>query len=285
MTEARRTWMSYRIVEDASDVTRVALMGDAGVTEAAAPTIGSMLDAESVIVHEHPLVDANGAAMDRVWPLAGMLLEPTLGYETIDFADPRRAPDMAARIRRWSVIAAGLLLVTALTLWTVGRRELGTLEQQLDRLETSATGMRGDYTRFQRETFTLAHLRRWESVDVRWMEHARTLHEILPLPTSTVLDGWTGTLDHRGVRYDRKVKAWSVPGELTIVLDGEASDRRAADAFREALVQTDLYRAASSGADTQGGRRLPFGFTYRLTTSEIVTPASDTGPAAKGGPE
>ena len=59
---------------------------------------------------------------------------------------------------------------------------------------------------------------------------------------------------------------------LTIVVDGEAKDRRVADVLRAALVKSDRYRTASSGADGAGGRRLPYGFTYRLTTDAKAPP-------------
>jgi Tfp pilus assembly PilM family ATPase len=281
ITETRRTWMSYRIVEGASDVTRVALLGDPAVTSVAAPPIGAMLDAEARVIDDHPLITAGGAPMDRVWPLAGMLLETTLRKETIDFANPRRPVDRAARVRRRAVIAAGVLAVVLLGMWTVARRQLGTLDTQLTKLEQRQSDLRPRYQRYQRDVFTLAHLRQWERVDVRWLEHMEALRSIMPPASDAVLDGWIGTLDFRGVRYDKTEKAWSAPLQLDIVVDGVARDRATADSVRAAFVDADGYRASSSGTDSAGGKRLPFGFTYRLTTSDgapaTAAPETDEG--------
>jgi hypothetical protein len=43
VTEARRTWMSYRIVEDADDVRRAVVFGDPRVSELVAGSIGEIL--------------------------------------------------------------------------------------------------------------------------------------------------------------------------------------------------------------------------------------------------
>jgi hypothetical protein len=85
-----------------------------------------------------------------------------------------------------------------------------------------------------------------------------------------VLDGWSGTLDFKGVRFDKKTKNWASPKSLAIVVDGEAKDRATADALRAALVATEWYVTSSSGTDAPGGKRLPFGFTYRLRTTRTT---------------
>src|SRR5690606_15854441 len=54
---------------------------------------------------------------------------------------------------------------------------------------------------------------------------------------------------------------------MVISIDGEARDRETADAFRDALTKDPFYTASTAGADRTGGRRLPFGFTYRLRTA------------------
>jgi len=214
-----------------------------------------------------------------VWPLAGMLLEAELGADTIDFARPHRAVDRGSVLRRRGLMAAGAAAVLLLALWTVGRQKIASLEKQLEKLRAQQTELRPRAQAYQRDTYTLAHLRRWEAADARWLDHVLALQQIIPPPSEAVLDGWTGSLDFRGVRFDKKSSAWSVPMELAIVLEGEAKDRLAADAVREALVQSDLYQASSSGADAEGGKRLPYGFTYRLYTAQGAPPSKDVSAA------
>ena len=99
------------------------------------------------------------------------------------------------------------------------------------------------------------------------MEHIARLYEIVPQPDQLVFDGWDGSLDFRGVRYD-KDSGWSAPKRIKIVIEGESRDRATADAFRAALVESEAYSARSVGADARGGRRLPFSFSYTLRAAE-----------------
>ncbi len=80
--------------------------------------------------------------------------------------------------------------------------------------------------------------------------------------------------DARGVRY-RKTDGWSAPRVIRIVLDGEAVDRTTADAFRAALVESDVYTARSTGTDARGGSRLPYSFSYTLRTDRDLRPEND----------
>ncbi|MCI0362844.1 MAG: hypothetical protein L0219_03120, partial [Phycisphaerales bacterium] len=100
VTETRRTWMSYRIGDDAGDVQVALVMGDRRVSEYAAGPLEQMLKVPVQVVGSHPRIDANGHEMDRHWPLAGLLLERALSAEVIDFSRPRRAPDVGARTRQ-----------------------------------------------------------------------------------------------------------------------------------------------------------------------------------------
>src|SRR5690606_26129875 len=67
--------------------------------------------------------------------------------------------------------------------------------------------------------------------------------------------------------YDRQANRWAADYNMVISIDGEARDRETADAFRDALTKDPFYTASTAGADRTGGRRLPFGFTYRLRTA------------------
>ncbi len=277
MTETRRTWMSYRIVEGTTDVQHAVVMAARGVAELTAGPIGEMLKTDAAILDGHPQVDSNGEQMDRVWPLAGLLLEPILNRDTIDFAKPRRTVDRAAKLRRRVVITAGLGVVTVLAAWTIGKGKLADLESDLDNLKNSQQSMSADVARYQRDTFTLGHLKRWELVDAGWLDHVLYLNDVLPSADEVVLDSWVGSLSFRGVRYDKKSKEWSTPKSLAIVIDGEARNRPTADKLRERLVQTEWLVASSSGSDAKGGKRLPFGFVYRLHTDEGVPPDDGEG--------
>ncbi len=74
VTETRRTWMSYRIVEDSNDVHSAVVIGDRDICRNAAGPIGEMLKVPAEVLDEHRLIKRNQQDMDGVWPLAGLLL-------------------------------------------------------------------------------------------------------------------------------------------------------------------------------------------------------------------
>jgi hypothetical protein len=284
VTETRRTWMSYRVGEDAGDVPMAIVMGDRRVSEYASGPLMEMLKVPVEVLKQHPRVDARGQDMDRLWPLAGLLLEPSVGNELIDFAHPRQAPDAGAAMRVRMLIAAGLIIVVLLGLWTLSQRHLRSLRQQATVLAKKESDAKPGYDRSRRDRYKLEHLKQWISVRADWLTHATYLTSIAPPTDRVVLDSWRGTLSFPGVAYDKKTDKWLTPERvMTIELDGEALNREMADAFREALVQTSVYNTSSTGADTMGGKRLPYGFTYRLRT-KIASPGPSVAPQPPSAP-
>jgi hypothetical protein len=210
--------------------------------------------------------------MDRFWPLAGLLLELAMQKDLIDFNRPRQAPDLAARTRIRRMLAAAAVLLGVGILWTLARMDLQNLRHSAEMLADRQSSEVKDFARHWRDKYKLEHLKKWESIGVDWLQHASYLTTIAPAPGQVVLDEWNGSLQTSGVRYDKKSDKWSADEEMTIVLDGEALNRETADAFRENLVQTTVYTTSSTGADKLGGKRLPYGFMYRLRTKARTVP-------------
>ena len=285
LMETRRTWMSYRIVEGAGEIERLVLMGPESVTRLAAPPIAEMLKAEEMNLDLHPLITSRLERLDRVWPLAGLLLEPALGGETINFAHPRKAVDRAARKRKRMLLAAGIAVVALLGVWTVLHRDLASRRAEVEALTTTHSGLSLPYRQSQRNFALLKHLEHWRGSDVRWLDHLLFVQTVSPRAGELVLDSWTGTLDFRGVEYDSKERTWSAPKSVTIVIEGEAKDRATADALRERLVKAEWFTTRSIGTDAPGGRRLPFGFTYRLESTEAAPPTETVVNGADGARE
>ncbi|MCH7846976.1 MAG: pilus assembly protein PilM [Planctomycetes bacterium] len=282
VTETRRTWMSYRIVEDSNDVHSAVVIGDREICRHAAGPIGEMLNVRTEVLAEHPLIKRNQQDMDGVWPLAGLLLEPTLGVQSIDFTKPRKAPDLAARKRQRVLAVAGVLFIGTFAAWTIGSTRLQTLERLEATLAEQCRDMLPQRQRFKRDELKLQHLRLWQEAHVDWLDHLVHLGAVAPSSDQLVLDSWTGMLDFRGVTYDQGKKTkkprWYTPMPIKIVLDGEANNRMTADAFRDALVRGKLYILNSAGPDTAGGRRLPYKFNYRLAGAANTPPIKKNPP-------
>ncbi len=281
VTEARRTWMSYRIVEGAEDVRRAVVFGDRRVCELVAKSIGKILKIDTAVFDGHVRVDAPGLGQDMgpVWPLAGLLLAPMLDRDLIDFLHPRKTPDVGSRKRQIALGVVGLVVVLVLGAMTWARFDLADRRQSLANLRDRETTLRPQYLRYGRDSYKLAHLEHWASADADWLDHLSFIATLTPPSDRVVLDSWTGTIVFNGVKFDRKTRKFSAPKEIRIVVEGEASDRVTADAFRGTLVETESYDISTAGPDAQTGRRLPWAFQYNLRTRD-ATPRGRTAPLA-----
>ncbi|MHC4415607.1 MAG: pilus assembly protein PilM [Planctomycetota bacterium] len=272
ITETRRTWMSYRIVDDANDVRRAVVIGDRRVSEETAGSIGDILNVRTEVLNDHPFVDAGGQEMDGAWPLAGLLLEPSLDVASVDFVRPRKAPDIAGRKRQLALAIVGLLAVLLVGGWTVARSHLASMRQTAAQLEAQRGTLRPQFARYGRDLYKLEHLQQWESVDADWLDHLAYIAALAPPSDRLVLDAWAGSLTFGGVKFDRQSRRFGAPRQIKIVLEGEAADRATADSFRGALVDLDAYQISTTGPDTKSGRRLSYSFSYHLRTTAGAPP-------------
>ena len=275
VTEARRTWMSYRIVEDSDDVRRAVVIGDPRISRQVAGSIGEILGVETNVFDGHPLVDHGREDLGEAWPLAGLLLAPGVRAETIDFTEPRKAPDVASRRRQLVLGAVGLVVIIVAAVFTAGRLYLSGLQEQKATLASQKSAQLPAYLRYWRDRYKADHLGQWEAAGADWLGHLAYVMDMAPPPDRLVLDSCSGALAFSGVKYDRKAKRFFAPKEIKIILEGEAVDRATADAFREALVETEAYQISTAGPDAQSGRRLPFAFQYHLLTMDAV-PGGET---------
>ena len=283
VTEARRTWMSYRIVEDAEDVQRAVVFGNHRVCELVAKSIGEILNIDTEVFDRHVRVDASGAdaQMGPLWPLVGLLLAPMLDRDLIDFLHPRKTPDVASHKRQIALGVAGLVLILVLAGITWARFDLADRRESLGNLQDRKNTLLPQYLRYGRDFYKLAHLEHWESVEADWLDHLSYVATLTPPSDRVILDSWTGTIVFNGVKFDKKTKQFSALKEIRIVVEGEAADRVTADAFRGTLVATESYDISTAGPDAQTGRRLPWAFHYNLRTRD-ATPRGPTAPGEVG---
>ncbi|MFO0827953.1 MAG: hypothetical protein U0572_07350 [Phycisphaerales bacterium] len=280
-TEAKRSWMSWRLSDPDVTVGAAVLFGDEAAHAAATEALGKSLGAPLVRFDAPSAIGVDGgvdrSALDRAWPLIGVLLEAGTGEETINFVAPRKAPDLAARRRSRVLMALGAVTVCALLGWTAGRQSWRSFLSDVAEKKETASAALPKHTRFKRDQARLAHLTTWESARPDWLDHLRFLAGFADDSNKVVLDSWTGTLEVSDVQLSRDGK-WSVAHEIKIVLEGEAKDRAIADGLRDALVDNAHYSLTSTGPDTEGGRRLRSPFSYVLRSNDPKAPEA---PAAK----
>lgn len=269
-TETRRTWMSYRMVEGSIEVDHAWIVAGPAIASAAAEAARRALDCPVRIFERHEAIEGSTESAALAWPLAGAMLERACAIPTIDLASPRRAVDRAAERRRLVLMGAALLVVVAGILWTLGRRDLDARRTELARVEGERAELYGSDCIAVRERLRLRHVEQWASVRPDWLGHMDLFARMMPGPDQVVLDSWLGSLEFRGAVYDEDARTWSAPARLSIAVEGEASDRAVADSLRGLLVADDRYVASATGSETEGGKRLPDGFTWRLVTDDLA---------------
>jgi len=274
-SEVKRSWMSYRFTQKDEAIANAVVFADsaardvlsAGLTRIIGAPLAGFAIPDTIRIGEH--VDRE--AVDLTLPLVGLAIDRASGRGTIDLASPRRAPDLAARRRIRLLAAAGVLILVGFAGWTIGNIQRKGLEQDVNGLRVRATNALPELDRFKRDTLKLEHLKTWAGVQPAWLDHALYLHAFAPDPSSVVLNSFIGSIDASDVQYSREQR-WSIVSDMKVTLDGEARDRSVADALRDALVENGHYTVTSTGADTEGGRRLSSPFSYVLRTRKSGAP-------------
>lgn len=280
VTEIKRTWLSYRVIQDDLAVRDAVLMGSPSLAALVAPAVADLVGGTVSILKSHSRISSGAEPPGDIWPLLGMLLAPALRLETIDFAHPRRSPDVAARRRQRALIAAGLGTVVLLGAWTVGSKSYQRLDEDVADLKDELAKLQPKADRSVRDSFRIEHLQKWNELQVDWLAHAEYLRSISPPPSMMVLQSWAGTLNAPPFKWSEK-DGWTAPTDVRIVVEGEAKDRLLADQFRTTVIQDARYTLNTTGADKAGGRRYPYPFGYMLKMDLAPAPSkkADAGKA------
>ena len=255
VTEARRSWTGFRLQQPDQRPAAIDVIGPTIVATRVVAALAG--DAGLPVSHlaSHPDVTCKvdpGAA----WPLVGLLLEGARKRERIDLANPRRAPDLAAR-RRMQLYAVVAIIGIAYAMgWTIGRKERGTIEARRTELRAKAEGALLEHRQFKRDELRARHIEAWTNADLPWLDSLAYIAGFAPDATRVVLTGWNGQAlsDEATVAKDGSMK---IPSEVRIAIDAEAADRATADALRESLVSKREFNVRPTSAEGKAGRRLP----------------------------
>lgn len=283
--EAKRTWMSHRGGKAAGAVEGVVVLGEGAVCERVAARCGLSLETRGETMRAPALVRMpehmpEGMRADAA-ALMGLLIEVVQGRLSLDFANPRKPPDSAARKRQ--LVLAGLLggIVVGGGGYIAANQSLNDLRQELKVLEVREKDLLGEVDTYYREHARIRHIEQWKACEIDWLSHIAFLNDQMPDPRLATLDelsaGMTGE-----VTFSLKPKssypagAWAGVETATIDLSGRMEARQVAAELRDGLIASGAYEVQSKGADT------PERFSL-LLASHKPTPRSEPEPAKSNG--
>jgi hypothetical protein len=281
--EAKRTWMSYRVSDESSIVDAVVVAGDGRLAKEIAERCGEALEMPWKVAAPAGGVELpRGAAeQERLAAVSviGMLVEQASGRESLNFARPRRAPDLAAA-RRQRVLAGTLgAIVLGGMSWMYASHQLGGLRGELAELKARRQTLQTQYAGYVRDQARFDHARLWSSADIDWIGHARWISETMPDTRQAQLDEFGATLRPKLTfvsadgTYDPK--DWQASSGAGFTIAGHVKRRDTADDIRRKLVS--FYdQVESKGPD------VPDRFAMDFST-RVVSPGGATRPSS-GGP-
>ncbi len=271
-TEAKRSWMSYRLNDNAPDVTRVMVMGAHSVAEGVAMEVRQSLDRPAEVFAGHAAVTGAVEDLGSGWSLAGLGVEYVQGRDVLNFVTPKMPPDLAARRRVRILGAFAAVFFALLAAWQLSHVHLGRLEAQKSALEAEWNDLEPKVQRLQRREAQLEHIEQWGRTQVRWLDHLEYLTQRLPGPEQVLLGSLVfnnGRPRIEATTRGGKV-SWSVQQDAAIVFSGAAVNREIADSLRLLLVSDPVYRTQPVGSDSvSADDRYRESFSLRLT---IVDP-------------
>lgn len=282
--EAKRTWMSYRVGQESAVVDGIAVLGDGELSKQIGQAAGEALEMPWELVAAPPAVelpeDMPEAERVVAAPLIGLLAERVVARPTLDFANPRKAPDLAAAKRQRMLVAALLAIVVGGGLLVFAQGRLADLRRRVAMAEEQKKEVAGEYMRHLMEEAKLRHLETWREAKVDWLAHAAWLSERLPPPKDGLLNELAGSM-RAGVEFVPDGKGWGTwkaQQAAAFTLEGSVKGRPVANELRGRLMESGMYKVESKGPD------VPTSYSYELVTA-VKAPAKERDGEAIGNEE
>ncbi|CAG0950894.1 hypothetical protein PHYC_00195 [Phycisphaerales bacterium] len=257
--EAKRTWMSHRGGKTAGAIEGVVVVGEGSLCERVAARCGAALDTKGETMrapalvrmpdHMPEMLRADAAA------LMGLLLEVVQERVSLDFANPRKAPDAAARKRQLTLAGVLGAIILGGGGYVAASQSLQGLRGDLKGLEAREKTLQGDVDAFLREHARVRHVEQWRGGGVDWLSHVAYLNQAMPDPRLATLDEFTARMSGE-VSFSLKPKSsypagtWAVRRSASIDLTGRMEARQVASELRDILIASGAYEVQSRGADT-----------------------------------
>lgn len=286
--EVKRAWIGYRAAKPGPVPDLVVVLGEGDLVKQVGGRCAAELSSECKVVPppagivlpaEMPESEKSAAA-----PLLGLLAESSLGRPTLDFANPRKTVDRAAR-RRQLVLAASLgVLVLGGALYTTAKGQVDRIEAQIAEVEKERADLSRDYAAFLAMHARLSHVQEWNKGRVDWLAHINVLCGQVPQGGVAFAEEIRGQAESKvtftpaGGGYPKG--EWKLAPAAMFDFKGRSPGRGVATDMRARLLDGDLYSVEILGPDVTDRFALHLG-TGRLTPMPPVMPGGEAEKPAK----
>jgi hypothetical protein len=285
LVEARRTAVGLK--PGGAGLDGVVVVGDDDLSRLMAGRLGDALNVSSSAVGIPPMVALPDSmpedARAALAPLAGLLVDRAVGRTTVDFVNPRRAPDRRARVRQAGLAALLALIVVGGAGYVAADRRLAALDREIATLAEQHRTLSAEYSRFLLDHARLHHAEAYLAGRVDWLAHLRRVSDLAPEAGQARFEALSGVLRAgpvyvpraRGARYPDG--SWSGQPQATIDMAGRVTSRVVAAEFRGRLVADATYRVESGSPDVDDR------FDLSAVTTLAVPAAQGESPRGTGG--
>lgn len=256
--EAKRTWMGY--ASSASQpLEAVHVLARGPFADALVARCRESLECPASAVGVPAWLELPPAMPEAErWaalPLAALLREAALDRHSIDFLNPRRAPDLTARKRQVALAASFGVLMIGGTIYVLGDRKASELDDQIHALEKQRADLSTDTDHFLARHARFNNIKTWAATSNDWTDHLAVLAAQIPSGGTARLDELSGasatvvTPSPKGSTYDPACK-WAGTINASFRLRGQVNSRDVATALRSRLLEGEIYVVDTQGAET-----------------------------------
>lgn len=285
--EARRALLAHRGPRGVNEPALVAVVGEGELVSA----VGQACEKALGIKWAQIGIDALGpkgavdfpAEMDErtrtfAIPLVACIAAPLQNRRGLDFTQPRKLPNPAARLRQVALAGVFAAILVAGLAYVIGQQATAKRKATLAVYAQRETRLREQLLQAQIADARLRHISMAHEAHADWLAHMALIADMLPNRSLVRLDELSGTIETR-VAYAPSGSylggKWSRNARATFTLTGAMTDADADALLRERVLSSRIYGIQLPGPDTQDR------FALRII-AEDATKLTSSATRAKG---
>lgn len=287
--EVKRAWIGYRASRPGPVPDLVGILGEGDLVKRVGDRCATELSSNCQVIappeaivlpQEMPESERTASAA-----LLGLLVESSLERAALDFANPRKPINKAAKRRQLALAGALGALALGGGLITMRGQALDRIERDIETAQGEIGTMTKEYHQLLADHARLAHLETWEQGRVDWLAHVNLLCGQVPQGGVAYAEEVRGQSASKVTYVAAKGSAypsgeWKLMPQATFDFKGRSPGRGVATDMRRRFLEGELYSSVEMLGPDVADRFALLLRTPRLTP--VPTPASDAKAPAKG---